>query len=123
MRSVPEWRGKTDDDAIPPRVRLRIFERCGGICHVSGRTIRSGQQWDVEHIVALCNGGKHSEYNMAPVLRELHREKTRKDVEIKSMNYRKRTYHLGIKRKTSKPIMGSKRSGWKRRLDGTVVKR
>jgi hypothetical protein len=26
-RSRPEWRGKTDDDPVPPRVRLRIFER------------------------------------------------------------------------------------------------
>ena len=32
-RSVPEWIGKTDDTPAPPRVRLRVLERCEGKRH------------------------------------------------------------------------------------------
>lgn len=122
MRSVPEWKGRTDDDPIPPRVRLRIFTRWGGTCYLSGRRIRPGQQWDCEHIIALVNGGEHSEHNLAPVLREYHRQKTREDVALKSKIYKKRLYHLGIKRK-GRAMIGSKSSGWKKCMDGRVVKR
>lgn len=41
-RELDEWIGKSDDTAIPLRVQLRIFERCGGVCHISGRKIRAG---------------------------------------------------------------------------------
>lgn len=97
-RSVPEWIGKNDDDAIPPRVRLRIFERLRGVCHLSGRVIRPGEPWDCDHIVALCNGGQHRESNLAPALRAPHKEKTAADVAEKAKNYRVRKNHLGLKR-------------------------
>lgn len=48
-RSVPEWVGKTDDTKVPPRVRLRCFEREGGICHLSGIKIRAGDSWELDH--------------------------------------------------------------------------
>lgn len=121
-RSVPEWRGKTHDTPVPPRVRLRIFDRHGGICHISGRKIRAGEQWDCDHVIALALGGEHREYNLAPALRELHRAKTAQDVAQKSRIYRKRRSHLGIK-KLGKPIPGSKRSKFKKKLDGSVVRR
>jgi 5-methylcytosine-specific restriction enzyme A len=102
MRSVPEWIGKTDDAAIPTRVRVRVFERHGGICHLSGRRIRAGDLWDVDHVVALVNGGKHCESNLAPALRDKHREKTAADVAEKAAVYRVRSKHLGVTSKRSK---------------------
>lgn len=122
MRQVKEWIGRTDDTPVPPRVRLRIFERHGGRCHISGRLIRAGERWDCEHIISLVNGGEHREYNLAPALVAPHKEKTKLDVAEKALVYRKRAKHLGIKKKT-KPMMGSRTSGWKRKMDGTVVKR
>lgn len=53
MRSVDEWIGKNDDAAIPPRVRLRVFEKFGGICQLSNRKIMAGEAWDLDHIKAL----------------------------------------------------------------------
>jgi len=104
-------------------VRLRIFERHQGVCHLSGRKIMAGELWDLDHIVALCNGGQHRESNLAPALKDKHREKTKEDVAEKSQTYRKRTAHLGIKPKKGRPIPGSKRSGFRRKFDGTVVRR
>ena len=97
MRSVPEWIADHDDQSVPKRVRLRIFERHHGICHLSARLIRAGEPWDLDHIVALANGGEHRESNLAPALREKHREKTRADVAEKSTLARKRAKHIGIK--------------------------
>ena len=121
-RSVPEWIAKHDDEAIPPRVRARVFERVGGICHISGRKITAADQWDCDHIVALCNGGEHREGNLAPALRDKHRAKTAEDVAAKSKTARIRAKHLGIKR-SARPMPGSRASKWKQKLNGQVVLR
>lgn len=121
-RTVTEWIGKTDDSAIPPRVRLRIFERHHGICHLSGRKIASGEPWDCDHVVALVNGGSHRESNLAPALRDKHREKTKADVAEKATVYRKRLKHLGVRPK-GRPMPGSRASGFRKRMNGTVERR
>lgn len=94
-RSVDLWVGKTDDEKVPPRVRLRVFEAHGGKCWLSGRKIMGGEPWDLDHKVALCNGGRHAEDNLAPALRDKHREKTAEDVAIKAKTQRTRLKHLG----------------------------
>lgn len=95
-RSVPEWIGATDDTAIPPRVKARVFLAHDGICHISGRKIRPGEAWQCDHVKALINGGENRESNLAPALAEAHREKTAEDVAIKSKVARTRAKHLGI---------------------------
>lgn len=78
-RSVPLWVGATDDAPVPPRVRLRIFEREGGKCWITGRKIRPGEAWELDHRIALVNGGRHAEDNLFPALKDAHREKTKGD--------------------------------------------
>ena len=95
-RTSPEWIGKTDDTKVPPRVRIRVFDRFGGVCQLTGRKILAGEAWDCDHIVALVNGGEHREVNLQPVLRPAHREKTKADVAEKATINRKRAKHLGI---------------------------
>jgi len=96
-RSVPEWCGASPDTPIPPRVKLRVFDAHGGVCHISGRKIRAGEPWDCDHVQALTNGGENRESNLAPALRDKHREKTARDVAEKKITRRQRTKHLGIK--------------------------
>jgi len=97
MRTVPEWRGKTDDSPIPPRVKARVFLAYDGKCHWSGRKIGAGDDWDCDHVLALANGGHNRESNLAPILRgKPHKEKTAIDVAIKSKTARVRAKHLGI---------------------------
>ena len=95
-RSVELWVGKTHDTAVPPRVRLRVFEREGGKCWLSGRKIRAGEPWELDHKIALINGGSHSEDNLAPALKDKHRIKTNADVAEKAVITRQRQKHLGI---------------------------
>jgi 5-methylcytosine-specific restriction endonuclease McrA len=97
-RQVEIWIGKTDDAPVPPRVRLRVFERYSGVCYLSDRKIQPGDKWQLEHIIALCNGGRHSEDNLAPALVEPHKVKTAQDLAQKSKDYRVRAKHSGIKK-------------------------
>lgn len=97
-RSTEEWVGKTDDAVAPPRVRLRVFERYNGVCYLSGVKIQPGDKWELEHIVALCNGGENRESNMAPAMTAPHKAKTKLDLATKSKNDRVRKKHIGLKK-------------------------
>jgi len=124
MRSVPEWIGATDDTPVPARVKERAFTRAGGVCHVSGIKIRPGDPWDVDHVLAICNGGQNRERNLAPILRgKPHKEKTRSDLALKKKNARLRRKHLGIEPPSRYVVPGSKRSRWRRRVGGKWERR
>lgn len=118
-RSVDEWFGKNDDTPIPPRVKLRVFERHGGICYLTGRKIRPGDAWDCDHVLALCNGGQNRETNLAPAIRDAHRAKTAIDVDLKAKADRIKAKHFGIKQ----PSRGGFDKTKTRRFDGQVIRR
>lgn len=113
-RAVSEWIGKTDDDPIPPRVRIRVFERASKRCQDCGRSLHGGDRWEADHIVAIINGGENREQNLQCLCAWCHKSKSSIDVAEKSMVNRKRSKHLGLKRKSR--FLGSRDSGWKIRL-------
>ena len=113
MRSTAEWIGKSDDQKVPDYVRLRVFAAHDGICWLSKRKIGAADKWEIEHKLALCNGGNHRESNMAPALVNPHKAKTALDLKQKAKNDRVRKRHLGIKKPRTI-------RAW-RRFDGTPV--
>ncbi len=122
MRAVAVWIGKNDDTPAPHRVRLRIFEAYEGRCQCGcGRKILAGEQWDLDHYVALANGGANSELNMRPLLREHHKEKSLVDLAAKSKTYKTKSRHLGIRPKSK--FACSRDSKWKKKISGEVVRR
>ncbi len=122
-RSLPEWIGSGPDAKIPDRVRVRIFQRYDGICQCGcARRIAAGEPWDAEDEIAIINGGERRESNLRPFLAEHHPAKTKRDVAIKSKTYRMAKRHLGIRR-TSRPLPGSRASGWKHKMTGEWVRR
>jgi 5-methylcytosine-specific restriction enzyme A len=96
-RAVKEWCGKTDDSPAPPRVRLRIFQREKGICNFSGRKIQPGEPYQLDHRIAIINGGKNCESNLYPVLVDKHKEKTKLDLAEKSRIAKRAKSHVGIR--------------------------
>lgn len=95
MRAVPEWIATSDDQAIPPRVRLRIFG--SGICKKCTRRLMAGQ-WDCDHIVALANGGQHRESNLQPLcIDPCHSDKTKADRKMKARSDKGQKKQAGIK--------------------------
>lgn len=122
-RAVKEWIGKNDDSRPPPHVRARIFQAHGGVCHIAKRKIESGEPWDLDHVVALINGGENRETNLAPALRDKHREKTKADVALKSKVYHKAAKHIGISFRKGPPMPGSRASGFRKKINGQVERR
>jgi 5-methylcytosine-specific restriction enzyme A len=121
MRNVEEWIGKTDDQAIPPRVRLRVFERTSGNCAECTRRLQPGG-WACDHIVALVNGGQHRESNLRALCNEpCHSSKTAQDVAEKSKVRRKRAKHVGIKR-SGRKIPGSVGTGIRKPINGPAYR-
>lgn len=121
-RSTDEWIGKTDDEAIPPRVRVRVFQRYNGVCQECGNKIIT-RAWICDHRIAIINGGENRENNLGPIHEACDKTKTKADVALKSANYKKTAKRLGVKLKKSRPIPGSKASGWKRKINGTIERR
>jgi len=104
-RAVPEWIGRTPDSKLPDEVKLRIWERVGGRCHISSRKIMPSDAYDWEHIIPLSqwsgDGHGNRESNIAPALRGKHREKTKAEAKVRAKGKRIRKKHLGIRKATT----------------------
>lgn len=105
MRSVSEWIGKNDDEAVPPRVRLRVLYRFDLKCAKCTRIIQPGTRWICDHVKALINGGLNRENNLQPLCNWCSPAKDAADVAEKSATYASRSRHLGIA-KAKHPIQG-----------------
>lgn len=122
MREVPEWIGSNDDQTIPARVKVRIFERAEGKCQECGRPIAGSVRPAYDHIIPLIAGGGNRESNVQLLcVSPCHAAKTRADVAEKSVVARKRQKHLGIRKPSRFP--GSRDSAFKKKMDGSVVRR
>jgi 5-methylcytosine-specific restriction protein A len=100
-RRVDEWIGKNDDAQIPPRVKLRVKARSNDCCEACGVRVRYGGQ--VDHVLALINGGENRETNLRFLCRACHAGKTRSDVSEKAKTARKQASLAGFKN-TRKPF-------------------
>lgn len=95
-RSVEQkWQGKTDDTAIPARVKDRIVKQFGGACQECRTPFSERVKPEFDHIVSLINGGANAEDNLQPLCRPCHGAKTKVDVATKSTDYQKRAKSLG----------------------------
>lgn len=95
-RSVPEWRGATDDAAIPKAVKLRIWAREEGRCYLTGLKINAlKDSYEFEHVIALANGGEHREGNIRLALTEAHKVKTKADAGVAAKIRRVTLKHRG----------------------------
>ena len=103
-RATSEWVGKSADSKIPEYVQLRIWDREGGRCYLTGKKLRRGE-YDFEHVIALAlwtgDGHGNRESNIRLAYRPAHRDKTRQDVAAKAASDRVRKKHV-LPRKPSK---------------------
>lgn len=90
-----EWVGKTDDTAIPARVKDRIVKRFGGVCQECRIPFSEIVKPQFDHIISLINNGANAEDNLQPLCRPCHGAKTKIDVAEKSAVYRSRAKSLG----------------------------
>ncbi len=122
-RVVKEWIADHPDQAIPTRVKVRIFDRYHKRCGKCTRLLEPGK-FEYDHIKALINGGEHREFNIWPLCESpCHSGKTKEDLAEKKIVYRKKVKHLRLKKPKGRPIPGTKASGWRRKMSGEWVRR
>lgn len=105
----------------------KIFLDRGGRCHVCTRRLGSGIKYQFDHIIALEDGGTDDDSNIAPCCEvPCHRDKTKSD-HGKAAKIRDLAVSHVIppsrRQKKGKPLPGTKRSGWRHRMDGTWERR
>ncbi len=123
MRSIEEWISKHDDQAIPDRVKLRIFEREQRKCQICGGDIRPGDGVDYHHVPALADGGEHRESRIFPVHRKCHRLTTAKEALERAETRTTIKKHYGIAKPKGRPMAGTRASGLRKKFNGTVERR
>lgn len=106
----------------PPSVRLRIFRNQDGACKACHRKL-GAPNITCDHIKPLEDGGENRESNLQLICTSpCSLTKTGEENSRRAKADRVRGKHLGFKQ--SRQVMpGSKASRWKRRMDGTVVRR
>lgn len=95
-RARPEWIGASPDTKIPPRVRLRIFERENGVCHLCKQRIQAGERWEANHDPAIIAGGQNRESMIFPAHVKCHKGHTKQATAEKAKVAAIRQRHLGI---------------------------
>ena len=122
-----EWRGATDDTPLPNAVYLRLWRRQGGRCPECGRPLRPGHIVR-EHLKPLWTGeGLNREHNIQlwcaiPCSQDKTSEETKTRAKADRQLYR----HLGLRTRRqlkTRPLPGTKRSGWKHKLNGQWERR
>lgn len=97
---------------ISKRDRVKIFDAADGICHLCGVKIQIGEEWDVEHPLALSLGGSDHIDDLRPAHVACHKTKTADDHRMRAKADRQRAKHLGVRKR---------RTIGYRRFDGTPV--
>ena len=104
-RLVDEWVGRTANSRPPQHVRVRIFDRYEGRCYITGVKLRPGH-WHLDHILALEDGGKNVESNLAPIDDVEHRKKTSSENSRRAAADAIRAKHIGAAEPTKHKIPG-----------------
>lgn len=102
--------------------RARIFDTAGGVCHICEGKIQIGEAWEAEHVIPYALTRDDSDENLRPAHIKCHAGKTSDDVTVISKAKRVNAKHIGAAGRSRNPIPGSKGSGLRKRMDGTVVR-
>lgn len=108
---------------ITRKMRALIFEKDHGICHLCKLRVDAGQEWEVSHEIPLENGGKDDISNWFVAHYKCHRVHTAKvDIPAIAKTKRIRDKHTGASMSKA-PMPFGRKSEWKRKMDGTIVRR
>lgn len=114
---------------FPAKVKVAAYERSGGLCEA----VHDGQRCNArltvgkfayDHVLPDALGGEPVLSNIEAICKPCHAAKTfKQDVPAISRAVRLNKAHVGAKQKSPRPMPGSKASGLRKRMDGTVERR
>ena len=84
--------------SMTPQRRARIFLAHHSRCYKCTRKLGPSDDWDLDHILALENGGKDEDENLAPICDWCHESKTGDDHGLAGHGRRMATKHIVPKR-------------------------
>ena len=122
------WRIPEDRKPLTRKQYAEIYIRQDGKCPCCGQRleIKGGQEVDVwdEHVTPLWAGGGNDMSNRELWCRPCTKPKTAAEATARAKGNAVRDKHIGapVKRKT-RPMPGSRSSGWKRKINGTAERR
>jgi 5-methylcytosine-specific restriction endonuclease McrA len=104
-RRKAEWFGKTPDTRPPLQVQLRVLERQGGKCALSGVKFQPGDKRRCDHKRPLEDGGLNRESNLQIILDDEHEIKTAQENAARGKTKRAAMAHQGLR---EPPVMQSR---------------
>lgn len=108
---------------FPAKVRVAAFERAAGHCEGCTARLAVGK-FHYDHVLPDALGGEPTLENCAVLCTSCHGAKTAKgDVPQIAKMKRQRASHIGARSSLSRPMPGSKASGLRKRMNGTVERR
>ena len=104
--------------------RVEIFTRAKGHCEGKdcGAHLKAGEG-EYDHILPQSMGGENTVENGQVLCNACHKSKTASEAAPRAKADRVRDKHNGTWKRSSRPIPGSKASGWKHKMNGDVVRR
>jgi 5-methylcytosine-specific restriction endonuclease McrA len=106
--------------------RARLFLERGGICHRCTAKIRQGRRWYDEHLIALENGGTNAWENRVLTCENCFAPKNAEDDKKAAKGRAVATACIippSQRQRKGRPMPGSRASGFRKRMDGTVERR
>lgn len=108
---------------FPSKVKAAAFERANGQCEDCGARLYPGK-FRYDHDLPDWLGGEPTLENCKVRCSNCNGEKTyTEDIPRIAKTKRQRNRHIGAKTRKGRPMPGTKASGWKRKIDGTVERR
>lgn len=101
-RPTKEWIGNRPESAAPPKVRQRVRDRDGDLCRLCSTLIKPAESFELDHIIALINGGENKETNLSAVHKHCHLAKTKLDVAEKAKTAAMRQAFTGARKPVGK---------------------
>jgi 5-methylcytosine-specific restriction protein A len=106
-----------------PKVRREVWIRERGICYLGNHKILPGTLWHLEHPECLADGGTDDPAQLKLACEKCHRLKTGIEATRRAKEKRVFNKHFGVKEPKGRPIPGSRRSPWKRKINGKTERR
>jgi 5-methylcytosine-specific restriction protein A len=101
------------------KTRAEVHLRAGGCCEACGAKLKVGEG-EYDHILPNELGGEPTADNCRLICMVCHKAKTAEDIRRIRKADRQRDRHSGALKPSSRPVLGSRASGVRKRMDGSV---
>ncbi len=110
---------------FPKKVKLAAWDRCGGKCDRCGNKIVAGNGPEYNHRLPDYLGGEPTLENCEVLcIKPCHRTVTsEQDRPVIDKARRVMEKRIGVRSRKSRPMPGSRASGFRKRMDGSVERR